>query len=81
MFLSVEKILLANNYDAIKNYGNITIYQNRVDAKMQVGITFNGEMNTWYFSFPLKNSLFNYITHFKEPHKIKQYALLRVCNL
>ena len=26
MFLSVEKILLANNYYAIKNYGDITKY-------------------------------------------------------
>ena len=81
MFLSVEKELLANNYYAIKNYGDITIYQNGDDAKMQVGITFNTEMNNWTFSFPLKNSLFNYVTYFKEPRKIKQYALGRICDL
>ena len=54
MFLSVEKILLANNYYAIKNYGDVTTYQNGDDAKMQVGIAFNKEMEQLDFLLPFE---------------------------
>ena len=81
MFLSVEKELLANNYHSLVNYGDIASYHSSGDAKKQVEITFNNMMNNWAFSFPLKNSVFNYITHFKHPQELKQYALKQVCNL
>ena len=81
MFLSIEKELLAHHYLEMKNSDNSTIYRNFDDARIQIALIFHKERDCWSLSFPLADGDLNYITYWKRPSKIREYALEKVLTL
>ena len=82
MFASLEKALISQNFYklSISTNKNI-IYANKHDPRSQVEISFDDFLYKWIFSFPLKNSKFNYKSYFNSYEEMKNYALQRILDM
>tara|TARA_B110000902_G_C13847025_1_gene413711 strand:- start:56 stop:304 length:249 start_codon:yes stop_codon:yes gene_type:complete len=81
MLLLLEELLIQRNFHELVNTDETFIYSHKLYPMKQVAIIKDKNYGGWTFSFPLKNSAYNYKLRFNNFQDSKKYITDRITNL